>query len=384
MNYSIPLFDLNFDEREEKAVVDVLRSKWISTGPKCEEFENLFSSMLGVKHSMTTSNCTSSLHLAFNVLGLKPLDEVICPSMTFVATVNAIRYVGATPVFADICGPHDLTISPEEIEKRITPNTRAIIVMHFAGYPSDMDAILSIAKQYNLKVIEDACHGPLSEYHGKKLGTLGDIGCFSFFTNKNLSTGEGGMIITNDDDLAARVKLLRSHGMTAMSYQRSIGHATTYDVVALGYNSRMDDIRASIGIVQLLKLKDDLVRRQEIRNLYVELLKDEKGIIIPFTSHTEFNSNYIFPVILAGSTAEKRDEVRNRIHAAGIQTSIHYPAVHRFSIYNNPPWSLPKTEYVADNEITLPMYGKLSHDSVRYICDTLKNALKNNVNEITN
>jgi dTDP-4-amino-4,6-dideoxygalactose transaminase len=377
MKYSIPLFDLNFDEQEEKAAVEVIRSKWISTGPKCEEFELVFSDMLGIKHAMTTSNCTSSLHLAFNVLGLKPDDEVICPSMTFVATVNAIRYVGATPVFADICGPHDLTISPEEIEKRITPKTRAIIVMHYAGYPCDMDSILSIAKKYNLKVIEDACHGPLSEYHGKKLGTLGDIGCFSFFTNKNISTGEGGMIVTNDDDLAKRVRLLRSHGMTAMSYQRSIGHATTYDVIALGYNSRMDDLRAAIGIVQLSKLTDDLMKRQEIRNLYVQLLKDEEGIIIPFTNHQEFTSNYIFPVILTNSTAIKRDAVRELIHGAGIQTSIHYPAVHRFSIYNNPPCSLPFTEYVADNEITLPMYGKLSHDSVRYICDALKNALRN-------
>jgi dTDP-4-amino-4,6-dideoxygalactose transaminase len=376
MNYSIPLFDLNFDEREEKAVTDVLRSGWISTGPKCEEFEKLFSSMLDVKHAVTTSNCTSSLHLAVNVLGLKQDDEVICPSMTFVATVNAIRYVNATPVFADICGPHDLTICPRTIEERITPKTRAIIVMHYAGYPCDMDAILSIARQYKLKVIEDACHGPLSEYHGRKLGTLGDIGCFSFFTNKNISTGEGGMIVTSDDDLAKRIRLLRSHGMTVMSYQRSKGHATAYDVIALGYNSRMDDIRASIGIVQLSKLRQDLIKRQEIRNLYVELLNDVEGLIIPFAGHKEFSSNYIFPVVLKDSTSEKRDEVREMIHSAGIQTSIHYPAVHRFSIYQDPRWSLPLTEYVSDNEITLPMYGTLSKDSVIYICDTLKNALK--------
>jgi dTDP-4-amino-4,6-dideoxygalactose transaminase len=248
--------------------------------------------------------------------------------------------------------------------------------MHYAGYPCDMDAILSIARQYKLKVIEDACHGPLSEYHGRKLGTLGDIGCFSFFTNKNISTGEGGMIVTSDDDLAKRIRLLRSHGMTVMSYQRSKGHATAYDVIALGYNSRMDDIRASIGIVQLSKLRQDLIKRQEIRNLYVELLNDVEGLIIPFAGHKEFSSNYIFPVVLKDSTSEKRDEVREMIHSAGIQTSIHYPAVHRFSIYQDPRWSLPLTEYVSDNEITLPMYGTLSKDSVIYICDTLKNALK--------
>ncbi len=376
MNYSIPLFDLNFDEREELAVTEVIRSGWISTGPKCEEFESLFASMLGIKHAITTSNCTSSLHLAFNVLGLKPGDEVICPSMTFVATVNAIRYVGATPVFADIRGVHDITIDPDEIEKRITPKTRAIIVMHYAGYPCDMDAILSIARQHDLKVVEDACHGPLSEYHGRKLGTLGHIGCFSFFTNKNISTGEGGMIVTDDDDLAKRIRLLRSHGMTTMSYQRSKGHATAYDVIALGYNSRMDDIRASIGIVQLSKLKQDLIRRQEIRNQYTELLNDVEGIIVPFTGHREFTSNYIFPVVLKASNAEKREEVRELIHGAGIQTSVHYPAVHRFSIYKDPKWVLPLTEYIADNEITLPMYSTLSNDSVTYICDTLKKILK--------
>lgn len=375
MNYSIPLFDLNFDEREERAVTEVIRSGWISTGPKCDEFEHLFASMLGVKHAITTSNCTSSLHLAFNVLGLNPDDEVICPSMTFVATVNAIRYVGATPVFADIRGLHDLTIDPLEIEKRITPKTRAIIVMHYAGFPCDMDSILAIARKFNLKVVEDACHGPLSEYHGQKLGTLGDVGCFSFFTNKNISTGEGGMIVTDDDDLSKRIRLLRSHGMTTMSYQRSKGHATAYDVVALGYNSRMDDIRASIGIVQLSKLKQDLINRQEIRNLYSELLKDVDGIIVPFTGHNEFTSNYIFPVILRDSTSEKREEVRDRLHLAGIQTSVHYPAVHRFSIYRDSKWVLPLTDYVADNEITLPMYSALSRDSVVYICDKIKQIL---------
>jgi len=249
------------------------------------------------------------------------------------------------------------------------------MVMHYAGYPCDMDAIMTIARQHNLKVIEDACHGPLSEYHGHKLGTLGEIGCFSFFTNKNISTGEGGMIVTNDEELAKRIRILRSHGMTTMSYQRSIGHATAYDVVALGYNSRMDDIRASIGIVQLGKLKEDLIQREEIRSLYVELLKDVDEIVIPFTGHSEFTSNYIFPVILKDSTAENREKVRELMHSAGIQTSVHYPSVHRFSIYQNPGWDLPLTEYVSDNEITLPMYGMLGRDAVIYTCDTLKKAV---------
>ncbi|MFH1160106.1 MAG: DegT/DnrJ/EryC1/StrS family aminotransferase [bacterium] len=375
MKYTIPLFDLNFDEKEEQAVLDVFRSKWISSGPKCEEFEHLFASMLGSRHAISLANCTTALHLACSILGLGQGDEVICPSLTFVATVNAIKYVGATPVFCDICGPQDLTIDPLSIEKHITPKTKAIIVMHYAGYPCDMDTILSLAKKHQLKIIEDACHGPLSEYHGQKLGTLGDVGCFSFFSNKNISTGEGGMILTNDDNLARKIKLLRSHGMTTMSYQRAEGYATVYDVVELGFNYRMDDIRASIGITQLNKLKGDIGKRKEIRKFYNELLMDIEEITVPFLNNKEFVSNYIFPVVLNNSNEENRDKVRDLMHRAGIQTSVHYPAVHRFSIYSDPACSLSFTEYVSDNEITLPMYGALDKESVIYICETLKKAV---------
>ena len=261
MDYKIPLFELNFDEAEEKAVLDTIRSKWISTGPKTAEFESKFASMLKVKHAVALSNCTVALHLALKVLGIKDGDEVICPSLTFVATVNSIRYLNAMPVFADIKSYDDLTIDPEDIESKVTDKTKAIVVMHYGGFACDMEAILKIAKKYSLKVIEDACHGPLSEYNGKKLGTIGDVGCFSFFSNKNISTGEGGMLVTNDPELFERVKLLRSHGMTSLSYERSKGHSTSYDVIDLGYNYRMDDIRASIGIVQLDKLKNDFKKR---------------------------------------------------------------------------------------------------------------------------
>ena len=198
MEYKIPLFDLNFDEAEENAVLETLRSKWISTGPKTAEFENTFAAMLGAGHSIALSNCTVSLHLALKLVGLKAGDEVICPSLTFVATVNAIRYLDAIPVFADIKSNNDLTIDPDDIERKITPRTKAIIIMHYGGFACDMDRILQIAEKHSIKVVEDACHGPLSEYNGKKLGTFGDVGCFSFFSNKNISTGEGGMLVTNN------------------------------------------------------------------------------------------------------------------------------------------------------------------------------------------
>ena len=216
----------------------------------------------------------------------------------FAALVNCIRYVGGIPVFCDIESPEHINIDPIDIEKKITTKTKAIIVVHMAGFPAHMDEIMAIAKKYNLKVIEDACHGPLSEYKGKKLGTIGDVGCFSFFSNKNISTGEGGMLITNNEEMAKKARLLRSHGMTTMSYQRASGHATSYDIVELGYNFRMDDIRASIGVVQMKKLQTDLEKRIQVRNEYLKQLSNIDGITIPFENNTEFVSNYIMSIVL--------------------------------------------------------------------------------------
>ena len=357
-------------------MVETVRSKWISTGPKNVEFEKKFAEMLGVKHAVALTNCTVSLHMALLLNDIKPGDEVICPSLTFVATVNAIRYVNAIPVFADIKSPSDLTMAPEDIERKITTETKAIMLMHYGGFACDMKRIMAIAEKHNLKVIEDACHGPLSEYEGKKLGTFGTFGCFSFFSNKNISTGEGGMIVTNDDTLYEKAKLIRSHGMTSLSFDRAKGHSTEYDVIELGYNYRMDDIRASIGIVQLDKLENDLKIRAELRAYYEKQLAGIDDIIVPFRGYKYFSSNYIFPIVLKNSTVEKRNRVREHLASAGIQTSVHYPAVHRFSIYKEFATSLPKTEYVADNLITLPMFSKLTYEELDYICETLKKALK--------
>lgn len=377
MEYKIPLFNLNFGQEEIDAVTETIQSKWISTGPKCEKLEQQFVEMFDVQYAVSMSNCTDALHLAMIVNGVSAGDEVICPSLTFAASVNCIRYVGAIPVFCDITGFDDMNLSPREIEKLITAKTKAIVVVHMAGFPADMDAIMAIAKGHDLKVIEDACHGPLSEYKGKKLGTIGNVGCFSFFSNKNISTGEGGMIITNDEAIAKRCRLLRSHGMTTMSYQRAQGHATAYDIVDLGYNFRMDDIRASIGIVQMKKLKPDLIKRQKVRQLYVELLSKLEQVIVPFHSNTEFVSNYIMPIVIKNSTAERRDAIRDYLHSKGIQTSNHYPAIHKFTIYRDYPANLPMTEYVSDNEITLPMYADLKEEEVQYIISTLQDALSN-------
>lgn len=376
MEYKIPLFDLNFDEREEAAVVETLKSKWISTGPKTTELEEKFSQLLSCNYALGMANCTVALHTGLLLMGIKQGDEVITPSITFVATVNSIRYMGAVPVFCDIKGTDNLTIDSDLIEGLITKKTRAIIVMHYGGFPCDMDKIMAIAQKHNLKVLEDACHGPLSEYHGNKLGTIGDIGCFSFFSNKNISTGEGGMLVTNNKEYYERGKLLRSHGMTSLSYERARGHSTAYDVVELGYNYRIDDIHSAIALVQIDKLRGDLEKRKQVREKYIENLKDHPMITIPFENNAEFVSNYIFPIVLRDSTAEFRDAVRNQLHSAGIQTSVHYPAVNRFSIYRQyDRGGLKHSEYVTDNEITLPMYAKLTDDQIDSITNVLKKIL---------
>lgn len=371
MAYKIPLFNLNFDGKEAQAAYDTIQSGWISTGPKCEELEKMFVEMFHVGYAVSMSNCTDALHLCCLVCGIGAGDEVICPSLTFAASANCIRYAGATPVFCDIVGPDHINIDPQEIEKKITDKTKAILVVHMAGFPCKMDEIMAIAKKHNLKVIEDACHGPLSEYKGQKLGTIGDCAAFSFFSNKNISTGEGGMFISNNKELADKARLLRSHGMTTMSYQRAGGHATAYDIVELGYNFRLDDIHAAIAIEQLKKLPGDLETRLAVRARYVERLSKIENVVVPFADNTEFVSNYIMPIVLTKGTVEDRDKIREAIHAAGIQTSVHYPAIHRFSIYKEYGAVLPQTEYVTDHEITLPMYAALTMEQVDFICDTL-------------
>lgn len=374
--YNIPLFNLNYSEEEVEAVAETIRSKWISTGPKCEELEKLFCEMLDVKYACAVTNCTAGLHLACYSLGIGVGDEVICPSLTFAATVNCIRYVGAIPVFCDITGYEDFGLDPEHIERLITDRTKAIIPMHYAGFPCNMDRITDIARKHNLYVIEDACHGPLSEYKGKKLGAIGDAGCFSFFSNKNISTGEGGVLVTNHEDVYNRVKLARSHGMTTMSYQRAAGHATSYDIQSLGFNYRLDDIRATLACVQLSKLDSDIKKRAKVRQWYENRLEKIESIIIPYKKCEETVSNYIFPILLKNSDRMKRDKFRSCLQEKGIQTSVHYPAVHHFSIYSDYKADLPNTEYVTDNEVTLPMYGALTEQEINYICDAVETACK--------
>ena len=378
MAYKIPLFDLNYGKEEIAAFRQCVDDNWISIGPKCQKFEKMFARMLGARYAVSCDNCTNALFMALLALGIKEGDEVLVPSLTFAATVNCVKYVGATPVFVDVVSEKDLHFDPKDAAKKITKRTRAMIPMQYAGYPCDMDAIMRLAKKHNLYVIEDACHGPLSEYKGQKLGTIGTIGCFSFFSNKNISTGEGGMCVTNNAELDRKLRLLRSHGMTTSSYQRAGGHSTKYDIVVLGYNFRMDDIRANLGIAQLKKLASDLKKRSKVRLWYeeeLERLEKSGKITVPFMGMKDFSSNYIFPICLKKGGGAYRDQVRDRIHASGVQTSFHYPPVHQFSIYKSAKVKLPITESVGERLITLPMYSKLTHKDIRFIVKTLRESL---------
>ena len=366
MEWRVPLADLDYGEEEEKAVLDVLRSRWLTMGAVTRSFEEVFAQQSGVKHAIAVSNATAALHLACLALGIGPGDEVIVPSLTFVATANAVLYTGAEVRFADIAGLNDLTISPEAIASQISSRTKAIIVMHYGGYPCRLPEIMEIAGKRHLAVIEDAAHAPGGALGGRALGTWGDVGCFSFFSNKNLSTGEGGMIVTNRDDIAAHVRLLRSHGMTSLTWDRHRGHAYSYDVVDLGYNYRLDEMRSALGLVQLEKLAANNARRRRITQAYREAF-NESRLGIPFTEGEGEPAYHIFPVLLPDGT--DRSGFIDGMRRQGIQTSIHYPPVHQFEYYRTryPGLSIPVTEQVGVREVTLPLYPGMDHLAVETV-----------------
>lgn len=368
--WRVTLSEPDLGPEESHAVAAVLRSRWLTMGTVTQAFEAKFAEYCGAKHAIAVANGTAALHLAHWALGIGPGDEVICPALTFVATANAVLYCRATPVFADISGFDNLNISPEAIRQKISPRTRCITVMHYGGYPGEMQAIHEIAGEHGLAVIEDACHAIGAEYKGKKCGTLGDMGCFSFFSNKNLVTGEGGMLVTNNDELAQKLRLGRSHGMTTMSWDRHQGHASSYDVVDLGFNYRIDEIRAALGQVQLGKLEASNRRRRELTRRYQDLLSKLPGLSLPFHHHTATGAFHIFPILLPPACDRSRfmDEMKRR----GIQTSVHYPPVHRFHYYQQhfqqALSSLPLTEEVGRREVTLPLHTLMTVDDVDFVC----------------
>lgn len=376
MEWRVPLADLDFGEEETQAIQSVLSSKWLTMGEVTKHFENEFAKLAHSKFAFAVSNATQALHLACLALGIGPGDEVIVPSLSFVATANAVLYCGADVRFAEIISPEDLTIDPQSITQQITPKTKAIIVMHYAGFPCRVHEIMSLAAEHNLPVIEDAAHAPGAILDGKPLGTWGDVGCFSFFSNKNLATGEGGMITCQREDLAEKFKLLRSHGMTSLTYDRHQGHAFSYDVVDLGYNYRIDEIRSALGLEQLQKLPQNNAERARLTHAYWHALKG-LDLTLPFSKTGQgVPAHHIFPILLP--TSVNRHTFMTQLRDAGIQSSIHYRPIHTFTyyVYRYGQQSLPLTEEVAKREVTLPLYPTMGDGKLQYVVNAVKEILQ--------
>jgi dTDP-4-amino-4,6-dideoxygalactose transaminase len=373
----VPLSDVVGDDELVQAAADAVRSGWWSTGPRVAQLEAEFADTLGSRHAIAVANGTAALQLAFVALGVGQGDEVVTPSLTFVAAANAVRQTGADAVFCDIAGGTDLNLDPADVEAAITPRTKAICVLHYGGFACAIDDVLEIAERHDLTVVEDAAHAVGSRHAGRACGTFGAIGCFSFFSNKNLPIGEGGMVVTDDDALAARLRLLRSHGMTTLTWDRHRGHASTYDVVEVGFNYRLDEIRAALASVQLRRLADANARRAALADRYVELLHEVDGVEIAFADQADrADSAHHLAVALLPSDVD-REELRQGLTEAGIQTSVHYPPIHGFTAYAGVPVRpLPRTDDVAPRLLTLPLYPALADESVELVASRLLDGVR--------
>src|SRR3954467_10488432 len=318
--WTVPLADVVVPDDDIAAVADVYRSGWLSMGPETEAFEREFAAYTGARHALAVTNGTAALHLICVAPGLGPGDEVVVPSMTFVATVNAIAYTGATPVFADVVALPEPWLDPGAVATALTARTRAIMTMAYGGHPGEIDALAGLARPQGLVLLEDAAHAAGSwGVGGRHLGTVGLAGAFSFFSNKNLAVGEGGMVVTDDDAVAARVRLLRSHGMTTLSWDRHRGHASGYDVVDLGFNYLLDEPRAALARRRLARRDAETAARRELDARYRTLLGDA-GITCALEPVDGLSSaHHLFTIVLDEDV--DRDAFRAALAERGIQTS---------------------------------------------------------------
>ncbi len=356
---------------EKTALADVIDSGWVTMGTRVQAFEQAFAAMHEVADAVAVSSCTGGLHLVMQALGIGPGDEVLVPALTFVATSNSVLYAGATPVFVDIESLDVPIMSCADAAAKCTPNTKAVIVVHYAGYLADRDAWRDFADQRGLLLIEDSAHAVGAD----RTSIFGDAAIFSFFGNKNMTTAEGGMVVALDPGVLDRVRQARGHGMTSNTMQRLNGRMITYDVTMLGYNYRMDELRAAIGLTQLKKLGGWNDKRRVLTKTYRALLgKYCPDLSVPF-SRPRPSAHHIMPVVLPQDV--DRQVVVDRLRDDGIQTTNHYPPIHWFSLYRDkyPAVHLPRTEDFALRELTLPLHPKLETGHVEYIARTLAKAL---------
>jgi dTDP-4-amino-4,6-dideoxygalactose transaminase len=369
---SIPVFDLRMEQEDLDAVEATLRSGWWTQGPRVEEFERVFAEHLGVRHVVATSSCTTALHLALLAAGVGPGDEVIVPSFTFVATVATVMQSGATPIFGDIAGTHDLCMDPEHVASLVGPRTKAIMPVHYGGYGAAPARFAELADRHGLALIEDCAHAPFSTHEGKPLGTFGFAGCFSFFPNKVLGIGEGGCLCTDDDEAAAKARLLRSQAMTAGTTQSQNGSIAGYDVVDLGYNYRMDEPRAALLVSRFRRLPGEIERRRELTRYYRERLAP-LDLIVPFADE-QIDSSSAYSMSVLVPEPGRRDDVRVGLGERGVQTTTMYTGVHEFSAYRSrfPDVSLPNTERASQTQFNLPLFPHLTEADIDRVVTTLE------------
>ncbi|MEU4210431.1 DegT/DnrJ/EryC1/StrS family aminotransferase [Streptomyces sp. NPDC026206] len=372
--WKVTVADAAVGAEEAAAVTAVLESRWLSVGAVTRAFEEEFAERLGAADAVAVSSGTAALHLAALALGIGAGDEVITPSLNFVASAEVCALHGARPVFADVRSEQDPVIDPEEVRRLLTGRTRAVFAMHYAGYPADLAALRALCDEHGVALIEDAAHAPLVSVGGAMAGTVGDIGCFSFFATKNLTTGEGGMVVARDPGLLGRIRSMRSHFLTSTTMERMRTGGISYDVPAIGLNYRPTEISSAIGRVQLRRLTADRERRRALSTLYRQRLR---GVGIPFAGRTGDSAHHLATVILPPGA--DREEVRAALRAAGVQTSVHYPPTHQFSYYRDHHHStarpLPVTESIAPRLLTLPLHARMSDADAGLVADTLGGVL---------
>lgn len=366
------------EEPEIEEVVHSMRTGWLGTGPKVTRFENIFKEYTGAKHAMALNSCTAGLHLAMIVAGIRAGDEVITTPMTFCATANTIVHTGAKPVFVDV-DRKTMNIDPNQVEEAITPRTRAIVPVHFAGRPCNMDAIMDIAKRHDLIVIEDAAHCIEGWYKGKKVGNIGDITCFSFYVTKNIVTGEGGMVTTNKDIWADRVKMYGLHGMNKDAWKRYSDEGFKhYQVVFPGFKYNMMDIQASIGIHQMERVDKYLKRREEIWQMYDEAFADLPFFTPALPEPDTVHARHLYTILVDIEKAGKsRDEVQQELYEMNIGTGIHFISLHLHDYYRKTygfkPDDFPDARFISERTISLPLSAKLTDEDAEDVINAVRN-----------
>lgn len=379
--WTIPLFDLDYTDEEKQAVNEVLESKWLSSGKKTLEFEDEFAKYLGNDvYAVALSSATAALHIGLMLANISEGDEVIAPGLTFVADANVITMLKAKPVFYDVNSLYNWNCDIQDIKSKVTEKTKAIIIVHFAGYPTEnIEELTLFCKEKNIFLIEDVAHAIGASYDNKKCGTFGDISCFSFFSNKNLSTGEGGMLATKNLNHYQVAKLYRSHGMTSMTIDRYEGKTISYDVVQTGLNYRIDEIRSALGLVQLSKLDKNNQKRKNLVEYYTKTIHSKKAlkdIIIPFTnlSSKSISSYHIFPILLPAKS--DRIHIMEQLKQNGIQTSIHYPSYKDFTYYAKfAKKALVNADEISKRVLTLPLYPNMTFELVDKVMKSLTKTL---------